>query len=107
MCDRLVEEPMILGTLTPNERAGLDAVARACGDRFRPWTRVSTSRTVLRALAKLGLVDMRTGEHDGMRLVRLSKLAVDAIRRETPDGVRAHSSTPEVLFRRAYPTVGT
>lgn len=92
---------MILGTLTPRERDGLDAVMSACGERFRPWHRVPTSRTVLRALAKLGLIDMRRGENDGARLVRLSKVGVDALRRETPEGVRPHSSMPEVLFLRA------
>lgn len=70
--------------LTPNERASLDVIARECGDRFRPWTSLDVSRTHARTLAKLGLVDMRKGDIDGTRLVRLSSLAQGALAKETP-----------------------
>lgn len=75
---------VLLGMLTPKERTALDVVARACADRYRPLNQLLVSRTAVRALAKLGLVDMRKGDIDGARLVRLSLLAKEALAKEAP-----------------------
>lgn len=71
---------VLLGMLTPRERAALDIVARECGDRYRPWTSLGDIRGALRQLTKLGLVDMVRGHLDGTRLVRLSRVAQVALR---------------------------
>lgn len=70
---------VLLGLLTAHEREGLDTIAGECGDRFRPQDAVNVSRTTCRTLAKLGLLETTRGRRDNARMIRLSKVALDAL----------------------------
>jgi hypothetical protein len=68
---------VLLGLLTWQERRALDAVARACREGYRSWGDLEVSRSALRSLARLGLIDMRGG--GGKRFVRLSRAGAIAL----------------------------
>lgn len=75
---------VLLSLLTTHERAGLDLIARECGDRYRPQNRIDVSNTTCRKLAKLGLLETTRGVWDGARMIRLSKVAIEALAGSQP-----------------------
>ena len=71
---------MILASmLTETEAEALRRVASYAPDSYRPLYRAPISNTSARKLAKLELVDIRKGNLDGARLVRLSKLGREVL----------------------------
>jgi hypothetical protein len=71
---------MILASmLTETEAEALRRIASYAPHNYRPLYRAPVSATSARKLAKLELVDIRKGDLDGQRLVRLSKLGRDVL----------------------------
>lgn len=91
---------MILASmLTVSERAALVEISNVIGSRLAPLKYTTVSATCAAKLAKLGVIDMRRGDRDGARLVRVNETGI-AISRELRG---LDPSGPEVVHIRRRP----